>query len=190
VTFPSLVLLDLPHIQISQVLSLCYAIPTSLLLSQDSGLVFLFILLSATTLSPLNHHKKYIFFPQVSAFIYFCVDIKCVSLSNFVANSNKKDVLSSLPSNYLSELSPFPRRWAKHPLLHCRNPCWRGLDFDHMIKQEHTTQGRYEDRKTPKKLDSICCPQCRETNADTLKWLRSIEGDQELQKRWVREELT
>jgi hypothetical protein len=23
--------------------------------------------------------------------------------------------------------------------------------------------------KTPKKLDSICCPQCRETNADTLK---------------------
>jgi hypothetical protein len=24
--------------------------------------------------------------------------------------------------------------------------------------------------KTPKKLDSICCPQCRETNADILKW--------------------
>jgi hypothetical protein len=23
--------------------------------------------------------------------------------------------------------------------------------------------------KTPKKLDSICCPQCRETKADTLK---------------------
>jgi hypothetical protein len=44
--------------------------------------------------------------------------------------------------------------------------------------------------KTPKKLDSICCPQCRETNADTLKQLRPIgEGDQELEKRLVREEL-
>jgi hypothetical protein len=30
-TFPSLVLHDLPHVQISQVLCLCYAIPTSLL---------------------------------------------------------------------------------------------------------------------------------------------------------------
>jgi hypothetical protein len=38
-TSPSLVLCDLPHVQISQVLSLCHAIPTSLLLSQDSGLV-------------------------------------------------------------------------------------------------------------------------------------------------------
>jgi hypothetical protein len=48
-TFPSLVLHDLPHVQISQVLSLCYAIPTSLLLSQDSGLIcFLLILLPAT----------------------------------------------------------------------------------------------------------------------------------------------
>jgi hypothetical protein len=44
---------------------------------------------------------------------------------------------------------------------------------------------------TPKKLDSICCPQCRETKADTLKQLRPIgEGDQELEKRLVREELT
>jgi hypothetical protein len=33
-TFPSLVLCDLPHVQICQVLSLCYAIPTSLLLSR------------------------------------------------------------------------------------------------------------------------------------------------------------
>jgi hypothetical protein len=49
VTFPSLVLCDRPHVQISQVLSLCYAIPTSLLLSQDSGLdCFLLILLAAT----------------------------------------------------------------------------------------------------------------------------------------------
>jgi hypothetical protein len=49
VTFPSLVLCDLPHVQISQVLSLCYAISTSLLLSQDSGLdCFLLILLPVT----------------------------------------------------------------------------------------------------------------------------------------------
>jgi hypothetical protein len=48
-TFPSLVLHDLPHVQISQVLSLCYAIPTPLLLSQDSGLdYFLLIILPAT----------------------------------------------------------------------------------------------------------------------------------------------
>jgi hypothetical protein len=45
--------------------------------------------------------------------------------------------------------------------------------------------------KTPKKLDSICCPQLRETNADTLKQLKPIgEGDQELEKRLVQEELT
>jgi hypothetical protein len=38
--------------------------------------------------------------------------------------------------------------------------------------------------KTPKKLDSICCPQHRETNADTLKQLRPIgEGNQELKKK-------
>jgi hypothetical protein len=45
--------------------------------------------------------------------------------------------------------------------------------------------------KTSKKLDSICCPQCRATKADTLKKLRPIgEGDQELEKRLVQEELT
>jgi hypothetical protein len=45
--------------------------------------------------------------------------------------------------------------------------------------------------KTPQKLDSICCPQGRETKADTLKQLRPIEeGDQELEKRLVQEELT
>jgi hypothetical protein len=45
--------------------------------------------------------------------------------------------------------------------------------------------------KTPKKLDSICCSQHRETNADTLKQLRPIgEGDQELEKKLVQEELT
>jgi hypothetical protein len=45
--------------------------------------------------------------------------------------------------------------------------------------------------KTPKKLDSICCPQHRETKADTLEQMRPIgEGDQELEKRLVKEELT
>jgi hypothetical protein len=45
--------------------------------------------------------------------------------------------------------------------------------------------------KTPKKLYSICCPQSRGTKADTLKQLRPIgEGDQELEKRLVQEELT
>jgi hypothetical protein len=45
--------------------------------------------------------------------------------------------------------------------------------------------------KTPKNLDRICCPQCRETKADTLKQLKPIgEGDQELEKRLDQEELT
>jgi hypothetical protein len=44
--------------------------------------------------------------------------------------------------------------------------------------------------RSPKKLDNICYPQCRETNADTLELQRPIgEGDQELEKRLVREEL-
>jgi hypothetical protein len=43
----------------------------------------------------------------------------------------------------------------------------------------------------PKKLASICCPQRRETKADTLKQLRPIgEGDQELEKRLDQKELT
>jgi hypothetical protein len=45
--------------------------------------------------------------------------------------------------------------------------------------------------KTPKNLDSIYCPQCRESKADTLKQLRPTgEGDQELEERLVQEELT
>jgi hypothetical protein len=45
--------------------------------------------------------------------------------------------------------------------------------------------------KTPTKLNSICCPQCRETKADTLKQLRPIgEGDQELEKRLGQKVLT
>jgi hypothetical protein len=53
------------------------------------------------------------------------------------------------------------------------------------------TQGGMRIGKTPKKLDSICCPQHRETKADNLNQLRPIgEGDQELEKRLVQEELT
>jgi hypothetical protein len=45
--------------------------------------------------------------------------------------------------------------------------------------------------KTPEKLNSICCPQRRETKADTLKQLRAIgQGEQELEKRLDQEELT
>jgi hypothetical protein len=45
--------------------------------------------------------------------------------------------------------------------------------------------------KTPKKLASICCPELRETKADTLKQLRPIgEGDQEPEKRLDQKELT
>jgi hypothetical protein len=40
--------------------------------------------------------------------------------------------------------------------------------------------------KKSKKLDSICCPQLRESKEDTLKQLRPVEeGDQELEKRLV-----
>jgi hypothetical protein len=44
----------------------------------------------------------------------------------------------------------------------------RGLDFEHMIKAR-AHKGDVRIGKTPKKLASICCPQCRETKADTLK---------------------
>jgi hypothetical protein len=66
----------------------------------------------------------------------------------------------------------------------------RGLDFEHMIKMR-AHKGGVRIGKTPKKLASICCPQCRETAADTLKVQRPIgEGDQELEKRLDQEELT
>jgi hypothetical protein len=66
----------------------------------------------------------------------------------------------------------------------------RELDFDHMIKAR-THKGGVRIGKTPKKLDSICCPQHRETNADTLKQQKPIgEGDQELEKRLDQKELT
>jgi hypothetical protein len=56
-TSPYLVLLDLPHVQISQVLSLCYAIATSLLHSQDSGLVCFLLILLPTTREPSCHEE-------------------------------------------------------------------------------------------------------------------------------------
>jgi hypothetical protein len=50
----------------------------------------------------------------------------------------------------------------------------RGLDFDHKVKAR-AHKGGMRIGKTPKKLDSICCPQRRETKADTLKKQRPIE---------------
>jgi hypothetical protein len=44
----------------------------------------------------------------------------------------------------------------------------RGLDFDHKIKVR-AHNGGMRISKTPKKLDFICCPQHRDTKADTLK---------------------
>jgi hypothetical protein len=88
--------------------------------------------------------------------------------------------------------------WPKRPKIIC-SPSYadirskantRELDFDHKIKAR-PHKGDIRIGKTPKKLDSICCPQCRETKADTLKQLRPIgEGDQELEKRLDQEELT
>jgi hypothetical protein len=67
--------------------------------------------------------------------------------------------------------------WPKRPKIVCSpsyadirprvNTTW-GLDFDHMIKAL-AHKGDIRIGKTPKKLDSICCPQRRETKADTLK---------------------
>jgi hypothetical protein len=59
------------------------------------------------------------------------------------------------------------------------------------INSSVNTTGKKTDGKTPKKLDSICCPQHREIKADTLKQLRPIgEEDQELEKNLVLEKLT
>jgi hypothetical protein len=44
----------------------------------------------------------------------------------------------------------------------------RGLDLDNKIKVR-AHKGAMRTGKTPKKLASIFCPQCRETKADTLK---------------------
>jgi hypothetical protein len=67
--------------------------------------------------------------------------------------------------------------WSKRPKVICspsyadirsRANTTRGLNFDHKIKaRAHKRDMRIG--KTPKKLASICCPQYRETKADTLK---------------------
>jgi hypothetical protein len=63
------------------------------------------------------------------------------------------------------------------------------LNFDHKIKaRAHKRDMRIG--KTPKKLASICCPQCRETKADTLKATEASRRDQELEKRLDQKELT
>jgi hypothetical protein len=89
--------------------------------------------------------------------------------------------------------------WSKRPKLICspsyvdirsRANTISGLDVEHMIKAR-AHKGGMRVGKTPKKPDSICCSQCRETKADTLKQLRPIgEGDQELEKSLDQEELT
>jgi hypothetical protein len=67
--------------------------------------------------------------------------------------------------------------WPKRPKIVCslsyadirsRANTTRGLDFDHKVKAR-AHKGDMRIGKTPKKLDSICCPQSRETKADTLK---------------------
>jgi hypothetical protein len=59
------------------------------------------------------------------------------------------------------------------------------------MKKARAHKGGVRIGKTPKKLASICCPQRRETKADTLKQLRPIgKGDQELEKVLDQEELT
>jgi hypothetical protein len=82
--------------------------------------------------------------------------------------------------------------WPKRPKIICspsysdirsRANTTRGLDFEHRIKAK-AHKGGVRIGKTPKKLVSICCPQCRETKADTLKATEANrKRDQELEKR-------
>jgi hypothetical protein len=67
--------------------------------------------------------------------------------------------------------------WPKRPNIICspsyadirsRANTTRGLNFEHMIKGK-AHKGGVRIGKTPKKLANICCPQHRETKADTLK---------------------
>jgi hypothetical protein len=63
------------------------------------------------------------------------------------------------------------------------------LDFGHMIKGEHIWEVWEKVRN--RKHESIWCLHCRVTNTETLTQQRSIwEGDQELEKRSVRDEST
>jgi hypothetical protein len=67
--------------------------------------------------------------------------------------------------------------WPKRPKIVC-SPSYAdirssanttgGLNFDHKIKAS-AHKGDMKIDRTPKKLDSICCPQHRESKADTLK---------------------
>jgi hypothetical protein len=118
----------------------------------------------------------------------------------FYAAMKKNEMLSftgkwmDLQNIILSALA-----WPKRPKIVC-SPSYAdtrsttnttmGLDFDHMIKVS-AHKGGMRIGKTPKKLDSICSPQHRDTKAYTLKQLRPLgEGDQELEKRLDQEELT
>jgi hypothetical protein len=65
-----------------------------------------------------------------------------------------------------------------------------GMDFEHMIKAR-AHKGEVRIGKTPKKLASICCPQRRETKADTLKVPEANrKRGPELEKRVDQKELT
>jgi hypothetical protein len=89
--------------------------------------------------------------------------------------------------------------WPRKPKIICspsyadirsRANTTRGLNFDHKIKAS-AYKGDMRIGKTPKKLASNYCLQCRESKADTLKATRPIgEGDQELEKRLDQKELT
>jgi hypothetical protein len=78
-----------------------------------------------------------------------------------------------------NEMLPFAGKWMEleniilsevrlaqktknHMPIRSRANITRELDFDHKIKAR-AHKGGVRIGKTPKKLDSICCPQCRET---------------------------
>jgi hypothetical protein len=80
--------------------------------------------------------------------------------------------------------------------LKIKRTYWCSPSYADIRSRANTTRGSHDKArahkqgmrigKTPKKLDSICCPQCRETKADTLKRQRPMgKGDQELEKRLV-----
>jgi hypothetical protein len=60
------------------------------------------------------------------------------------------------------------RMFSSYVDIRSRADTTRGLDFDHVIKARAHKEG-VRIGKTPEKLASICCPQRRETKADTLK---------------------
>jgi hypothetical protein len=64
----------------------------------------------------------------------------------------------------LQKSDAFPVFWENSLIIRL---LW-GLSFDHKIKAR-AHKGDMRIGMTPKKLASICCPQCRESKADTLK---------------------